>query len=141
MRRHFDESLLSIMIFLLCLGMIFLFWRSFLKNMNKYTYSKYLLMLLRKLRSEHKVNTFCFKGLSSPLHKLSLSGMLSLSLSAFPCFLWCHACQQSCTLSEVREGSSHIFHPLSVSDWMSALVGDWKDGRKESRQGEKEGGM
>ncbi|KAG7227690.1 hypothetical protein INR49_029452 [Caranx melampygus] len=54
---------------------------------------------------------------------------------------WCHAHQQPCTLSEVREGSSHIFHPLSVSDWVSALVVEWRDGRKESRQGVKEGGM
>lgn len=36
-----------------------------------------------------------------------------------------------CTLSEVREGSSHIFHPLAVSDWESKLVGE-----KRGRDGE-----
>lgn len=75
--------------------------------------------------------------LSSPLDNL-LTVLYALSLfpflSAFPCFS-CHACQQSCTLSEVREGSSHIFHPLSVSDSMSALVGETRAGREEKREG------
>ncbi|KAM3592515.1 uncharacterized protein V6R79_020389 [Siganus canaliculatus] len=37
-----------------------------------------------------------------------------------------------CTLSEVREGSSHIFHPRSVSDSTSALLGE------RAEQGEEE---
>lgn len=35
------------------------------------------------------------------------------------------------TLSSVREGAGHIFRP--TSDWMSALVGEWKDGREKRR--------
>lgn len=83
-----------------------------------------------------------FKSCSSPFRQTLVSSVLFLSLSCcLPCFQWCHAHQQPCTLSEVREGSSHIFHPLSVSDWVSALVVERRDGRKESRQGVKEGGM
>lgn len=63
--------------------------------------------------------------------------MLSLSLAFPPVFSGAILCQHSCTLSEVREGSSHIFHPLSVSDWMSALVGERREGREREK---KEGG-
>lgn len=37
----------------------------------------------------------------------------------------------SLILSSAKEGAGHIFHPMS--DWMSALVGEWKDGREKRR--------
>lgn len=53
-----------------------------------------------------------------------------------PVFSGDHVCQEFLHIIWSRgEGSSHIFHPLSWSDWVSARVGEWKHEREKGGWG------
>lgn len=88
-----------------------------------------------------KIKTLCTKAFTlwGEVFQInfSLSDMLSLP---FPVFSG--ATLASSLAYYLKSGKDPVIFSIhSVSDWMSELVGEWKDGRKESRQAEKEGGM